>query len=233
MILFANGCSMTMGAELADPHTASFPALLARHFGLELANIALGGASNCRILRTTLMWIADYLGHGGRPEDLFVLIGWTSPDRREFGLSENESSQDANTFWRYIHIHQQFADATPDLIQLRKLIIRSFWCDRESMTRFLLAASSLENVLASHGIRHCFVHAIPISSLHPELRDLAGAIDARRFFNFLQPQGDFLSTSRDVWSVPIGPLKHPLEEGHLRWSRLLIDHIEENQLLSG
>jgi Family of unknown function (DUF6071) len=210
MLMFANGCSMTMGAELAEPDKSAFPAIVAKHFGCELLNLAHGGSSNCRILRTSLVWIAEYLRDGGKPEDLFVLIGWTAPDRREFGLSEEEGTADPNLFWRNIHIHHQLADATPDLIQLRKLIVRSFWCDRESMTRFLVAANSLQGVLKSHGIDYCFVHAMPICNVHPELSALAGVIDTSRFFSFLEPQSDFLSRSRDPWRVPIGPLKHPL-----------------------
>ena len=231
MLLFANGCSMTMGAELADPNKTSFPALIAKHFGLGFLNSAHGGRSNCGTLRTTLLWITEYLRDGGKPDELFVLIGWTAPDRREFGLSEEEGTPDPNLFWRNIHIHHQFAEATPDLVQLRKLIVRSFWCDRESMTRFLVAANALQGVLKSHGIRYCFLHAMPICGVHPELSALAGAVDTRRFFRFLEPQSDFLSTSRDPWRVPIGPLKHPLEEGHMRWSRLLIDYIEQSRSL--
>lgn len=227
MLLFANGCSMTMGAELGDPDNTSFPALVAKHFSFDFFNAAHGGSSNCRILRTTLLWIAEYLRDGGKPDELFVLIGWTAPDRREFGLSDEEGTPDPNLFWRSIHVHHQFADATPDLIQLRKLIIRSFWCDRESMTRFLIAANALQGVLRSHGIGYCFLHTMPICRVHPELSTLAGAIDAKRFFRFLEPQGDFLSMSRDPWRVPIGSLKHPLEEGHRRWSSLLIDQIEQ------
>jgi hypothetical protein len=222
---------MTMGAELADPDKTSFPALTAKHFGLDLLNLAYGGSSNCGVLRTTLMWITEYLRDGGKPEDLFVLVGWTAPDRREFGLSEEEGTLDPRLFWRNIHIHHQFADATPDLIQLRKLIVRSFWCDRESMTRFLVAANALQGVLKSYGIRYCFLHAMPICNVHPELSALASAIDASRFFRFLVPQSDFLSMSREPWRVPIGPLKHPLEEGHRRWSSLLIDHVQQSNLL--
>lgn len=232
MLLFANGCSMTMGAELADPENSSFPALVARHFGLDLVNAAYGGSSNCRILRTTLLWVTDYLRKGGDPAALFVLIGWTAPDRRELGLAEAENLADPNLFWRFIHIHHQFADATPELNQLRKLIIRSFWCDRESMTRFLVAVASLRGVLTSNGVRHCFLHTMPIANVHPELAPLVNGVDQRRFFRFLKPKGDFLSVSHDPWGVPIGALKHPLEEGHRRWSKLLIDHISERDLLT-
>jgi hypothetical protein len=231
VLLFANGCSMTMGAELADPNDSSFPSLIARHFDLDLVNIAHSGASNCRILRTTLLWVAEYLRDGGKPDELFVLVGWTAPDRREIGQAEEKGTIDANVFWRNIFLHCQLTDASSDLIRLHKLIIRSFWCDRESMTRFLVAVNAVQGLLKSHCIRYCFVHAMPVCSVHPELSTLSGAIDTRRFFRFLEPQRDFLSVSHADWRVPMGPMSHPLEEGHERWSALVIDHIERDRLL--
>jgi hypothetical protein len=230
MLFYANGCSMTLGAELTDPGHAAFPTLIAKHFGLKFLNAAHSGSSNCRILRTTLLWITEYLRNGGKPSELFVLIGWTAPDRREFGLSEEEDAPDSNFFWRDIFLHCQLVDKPPDLIELHKLIIRSFWCDRESMTRFLVAANALQGVLASHNIHYCFLHTMPICSLHPELSPLVDAIDRKRFFRFLEPQTDFLSVSRDSWRVPMGENHHPLEEGHKRWGALLIDHLAQGQL---
>jgi hypothetical protein len=222
---------MTLGDELSDPEITSFPALIANHFGLGLHNAAHSGSSNCQILRTTLLWIAEYLGNGGKSEELFVLIGWTAPDRREIGKSHEEGTPDPNRFWRDIFLHCQLADATPDLVQLHKLTIRSFWCDRESMTRFLIAANAVQGLLKSHGIRFCFLHAMPISSVHPELYPLVSAIDAKHFFRFLEPQRDFFSVSHDPWQVRIGALGHPLEESHRRWSALLIDYIAQECLL--
>ena len=198
---------------------------------MDLFNAAYGGGSNDRILRTTLMWLSEYFRDGGKPDDLFVLIGWTGPDRREVGLSEEEGTLDPNLFWRDIHMYTRFADATPDLDQLRKIIIRSFWTDRECMTRFLIAANALQGVLVSYGIRHHFLHAMPACSVHPELTALVGSINAGKFFRFLEPHGDFFSISRDVWRLPMGPFQHPLEGSHMRWSGLLIDHIERSGLL--
>jgi hypothetical protein len=96
LFYFANNCLMTMCAELADPKNASFPALIASHFGLTPHNAAHSGGSNCRILGTTLQWIAEYIGSGCKPEDLFVLIGWIAPDRREIGHSYLKDAPDAD-----------------------------------------------------------------------------------------------------------------------------------------
>ena len=231
MLLYANGCSMTLGDEMSDPRRTCFPTLVAEHFGFDLHNDAHSVASNCRILRTTLLWLADYLGKGGDPADLFVMIGWTAPGRREFGLSEEEGSIDSNYFWRNIFVHCQLEGASPDLLKLHKLVFGSFACARESMSRLLVAATSLQGVLASHGIRYCFHHTMPVLAVHAEAEPLASALDTRRFHRFLGNKSDFLSSCISLWNLPIGPKSHPLEEGHRRWAAELIDFIEKGRLL--
>ena len=231
MLLYANGCSMTVGYEMPDPERTCFPALIARHFGLDLHNDAYTGASNCRIVRTTLLWLADYLGRGGDPADLLVLIGWTAPDRREFGLSEEEGTLDSNFFWRTIFVHCRLDDASRDLVRLHKLVFGSFACDRESMTRFLVSAISLQGVLKSNRIRYCFTHSMPIAPPHTELAPLVDGIDRRCFHRFLEAGGDFLSMCHSPWDVPFGAQYHPLEEGHRRWSGELINFMEQGRLL--
>ena len=230
MLLYANGCSMTMGAELSDAAETSYPGLLAKSFGMELFSAAQGASSNCRVLRTSMLWISEYLQNGGRPEELFVLIGWSAPDRREFALSSEEHTPDLNLFWRNLHVHNQLPDATPDFIQLRKLILRSFWCDRESMTRFLIAINSLQSFLLSNSIRFCFSHAMPVCQLHPELVPLVRSVNRDRFFKFMDTSMDFFTYCTDA-GVPVGTFGHPLEEGHRRWAARLSGFIKEKRLL--
>lgn len=230
MLLYANGCSMTMGAELTDAAEASYPSLLAQSFGLQLFNAARGGSSNCRILRTSLLWISEYLQDGGRPDELFVLIGWSAPDRREFALSSEEHTPDLNLFWRNLDVHYQLHNVTSDLRRLRKLIMRSFWCDRESMTRFLIAVNSLQSFLVSNSIRFCFSHALPVCHLHPELVPLVRSVNHERFFQFMDARMNFLTYCTEA-GVPVGPLRHPLEEGHERWAARLSAFIREKGLL--
>jgi len=229
MLLYANGCSMTMGAELPDAAACAYPSLLAKRFGLKLFNNAQGGSSNCRILRTSIQWVCEYLGDGGRPEDLFVLIGWSGPDRREIAFSAEELS-DGDVFWRSLHIHHALDGAPADFVQLRKLIIRSFWCDRESMTRFLIAVQSLQGFLASRSIRFCFCHAMPVCELHPELVPLVRNVNRDSFFEFMSSSMDFLTYCTQA-CLPKGALQHPLQEGHELWAGLLADFISDKRLL--
>ena len=79
MKLYTNGCSFTWGAELSD-RNSRFAGLLANKFGCELVDDSLNGASNERILRTTL----DYLQNPNTDlENLMVVIGWSGISRKE------------------------------------------------------------------------------------------------------------------------------------------------------
>ena len=177
-----------------------------------------------------MLWISEYLQQRGRAEDLFVLIGWTAPDRREVALSSQEGAPDQNLFWRSLLIRHELQGAPPDYVQLRKLIIRSFWCDRESMTRFLVAINSLQSFLVSTSIRFCFSHAMPVCPLHSELVPLVRSVVSDKFFQFMGERTDFHSYCTNA-GLPTGKLGHPLEEGHERWAVCLADFITEKHLL--
>ncbi len=230
MLLYANGCSMTIGAELADPAESCYPSLIAKKFGMTVFNASQAAGSNSRILRTSLLWVANFLQNGGAPEELFVLIGWSGPDRREFGLSSEEGAPDPELFWRSLHINYQLPDSPSDLIRLRKILQRSFWSNRESMARFLIEVNSLQSFLIHNSVRFCFSHSIPVCPLHPELTPLAKSVNSETFYRFMDPGTDFLTYSRSA-GVPFGPMHHPLEEGHEKWACQLSAFIKEKELL--
>ena len=73
--LYVNGCSFVWGDELEDRENEAFPFLLEKKLNCELINDSMPGASNERILRTTLSRDLS---------DCFVIIGWTSLFRYEY-----------------------------------------------------------------------------------------------------------------------------------------------------
>lgn len=220
---------MTFGAELADADKSAYPVLIATALSMDLYNHAENAGSNSRVLRTTLLWVSEYLQNSGRPEDLFVLIGWTGPDRHEFALASEEHS-DPKLFWRSLHVHYELANETSDFVRLRKLIRNSFWCERECMTRYLVTIASLQGFLASQGIRFCFSQALPICHSHPELVPLVQAVDRKRFYGFMDTDKDFFTCFTRA-KLPGGPNFHPLEQAHEFWARQLLPFIRENCLL--
>ena len=73
-----NGCSFVWGDELMDPMNSRFSKLFAEHTGMEEVNLAIRGASNDRIYRTTM----DYLQLEGSPD--YMIIVWSGIDRFEY-----------------------------------------------------------------------------------------------------------------------------------------------------
>lgn len=74
-MILTNGCSFTEGYDLEDLSLA-WPYQLGKIINQQVTNLALGGSSNDRILRTTIEYLIDH-----RPS--IVVIGWTQYYRNE------------------------------------------------------------------------------------------------------------------------------------------------------
>ena len=88
MILLANGCSHTSGGQmeyLAQDYCYSkaWPQHLANKLNFNCKNIAISGASNKRILRTTITTIGELFLQKVEPKDIFVVILWRGSYRTE------------------------------------------------------------------------------------------------------------------------------------------------------
>lgn len=83
MFLFANGCSFTWGGELNDRKDA-YPTLLSKKLNYELIDYSECGASNDKILRTSIDFLTDSIGKGYKTSEIKVVIGWSGISRREF-----------------------------------------------------------------------------------------------------------------------------------------------------
>jgi hypothetical protein len=101
-ILFANGDSNTIGAELnphniyQDPQNA-WPRWLSDKYNIPYVNIAVGGSGNEQICRSTITYISAMIELDNyKPEDIFVVILWTSFNRYEY-WSYDERSHRSNS----------------------------------------------------------------------------------------------------------------------------------------
>lgn len=78
--LYTIGDSWTYGFDLENPKRECYPYLLSQKFGCGLVNEALPAAPNDWMFRKTIEWVCKYKGNY---EDLFVIVGWSIPYRRE------------------------------------------------------------------------------------------------------------------------------------------------------
>ena len=94
MILVAGGDSFIYGAELADqvtgPSTSTYPALLAKKYGLEYICAAWSGNANNAISRMTMSACQQLLEHDKK---FGVIITWTFVQRFEFRFNYDTRQQ--------------------------------------------------------------------------------------------------------------------------------------------
>ena len=88
MLLVANGCSHTAGAELewatqGDCYEKAWPKHLSDSLGYSHINLSMAGASNARVLRTTYEFIYDYKKQGKDFKQLLFVILWPGLHRTE------------------------------------------------------------------------------------------------------------------------------------------------------
>ena len=95
MILYANGDSHTHGFSV-NPGSPGFAKLLAKKLNYKEVSCATPGASNDKILRTTLDWLEH-----NTPD--FLLIGWATWEREEWVIDN-----------KYYQISASGTDIVPD-----------------------------------------------------------------------------------------------------------------------
>jgi Family of unknown function (DUF6071) len=236
VILYANGCSMTYGSELADdPVTrrcrddahrwwSAWPGWLGRGLRAQrVVNQAVPSGSNDRVVRTALEWCASALASGIPPEELFVVIGWSSPLRREFYVAGA---------YRQLVPHHGYA--LPELDLLATAYREVAWSELDSMARFVGQVVLLQSFLKLHAIPHLFFDAI--SSVHEDLahadpgtQAAADLIDRELYVGFGSPGGslaDRLNGDLPKWNG-----QHPSAEGHRAWAAHLLDVVAERGIV--
>jgi hypothetical protein len=280
MILYANGCSLTEGSELGNKqfgwdekkfgvatsrtysaltpqHYAhmeyhAWPAVLARSLGMEVLNEGLGGSSNERIARTTISAVGKLL-KTHKPEDIFVIVGWTAYERFE----TRHRGQ-----WRQFipdlvaQIQKNTTDLSPEFLDYLKKHVK--WVSGDpiyNITNYLQSIISLKTFLESKKIKYVFTHSL-VSSIQQyyERDDVEKAVESEELQtmfelvnfnapNFIYAPENF--TLRQLfsnvettwfceWSYPENPTGnggHPLESGHAAWAKYLHDQIKMRNIL--
>jgi len=94
--LLVNGDSFTFGDGLDNPSQEVWATKLGNKLNMDVVNLGESGGSNQRILRTTTEWILDFFYYDPTYEtakDLYVVIGWSNPDRIELRMDKSMFNQ--------------------------------------------------------------------------------------------------------------------------------------------
>ena len=104
MILVANGCSHTAGAEMEYPsqrrcYEKAWPRYLAEKLGYDHVNLSDSGASGHRVVRTTIRYVLDQFKEKNNLQDHLFIINWPGAHRTELRIPENVSVVERPLFY--------------------------------------------------------------------------------------------------------------------------------------
>jgi hypothetical protein len=206
MILF-NGCSFVMGAELPNLEQDRFSKLVCDHFGMEELNIAKGGGSNQRVVRTTFENFNENVKA--------VVIGWTHAARMEMFNSE----------WIFVNLSN--VDMIPSTVKDYYL---DFYSDSQCFAAYYSYILQIQKLCKIANIPLIMFQSVDIGvdpkNLPPEIKTLSyiQQIDFSENIWLFDPMNR--SETFDSFSYNDKfEGGHPREDSHRRISKLIIDKL--------
>ena len=174
MILIANGDSWTFGCEIVDPAVIQeypkfghlteidhlqendsyrlsriWPTMLAKLLNANVINLSEPGDDNSSILARTQEYVLFLLNSGIDPKNLFIVIGWTSPERRNFWY---KSSDNKHSYKVKLNPHTMEHEQKP-ISELTKTYALNFWNPEEYIIRYVTTILNFQNFCVSNGIK--------------------------------------------------------------------------------
>lgn len=221
-LLVANGCSFTRGAELANPETESWSAVLAAELGVSHINLARDGASNRRIVRTTVAALGPLCEVMSlRPDEILVVILWTYTARHEYYAPP----QQGRLFFQKRRDHGGWEDINHWLMDAGHRASRAFydhlWSDEGQLTNLFLDWLLLDRYLRHEGYHASYAYASPEMLDIPESAAwFVKQLPLEATFGGVPPAHEkcFTELVRDRGRAPGG---HPLADSHAFFARQL------------
>ena len=125
---------------------------------IEVWNAAVAGCSNDAIVRrvveNTFKLLDDY-----KPEEIFVVVGWSSPERKDFHYD-----YDGVKHWETFYPHaildpEQLGRRTKDQQEFYKSYVKYYWNEEEYFSRYIHNNLYLHYFLKVNNIQHMFFDA--------------------------------------------------------------------------
>ena len=134
-----------------------WPHKLGNLLGIETDNNSVSGSSNDGIVRRLLKKIPGLL-KTYESKDLFVIVGWSSPERKDFFLNAHRNY--ITPRWETLYPAELEQEQINDDIQkFYTTYLKYFWNIEEFANRYLQQVLFIHNFLTSKGITHKFFNA--------------------------------------------------------------------------
>jgi hypothetical protein len=175
--IICDGDSWVFGSEIVDPEIVAqhppgtyvgyfdfeqandafrrprvFSHHLQKYFDADITNLSWPADDNGSILRRTIDYISNkYLKNNLSTENLFVMIGWSSPERNSFWYKDENISMLFRVWPNVPHFDSKEQE------KFWEMYIAYLWHPEEYMTRYVLNVIQLQNFCNNHGIKWmCF-----------------------------------------------------------------------------
>ena len=146
-------------ANVNDPLNDSYrlpkvwPHKLGKLLNIDTLNIAHAGSSNDGIVRRTMRKVKELL-LDYEAKDLFVIIGWSSPERKDFYYT---GEWDAWETIQPVSNYQPIPDK--DIDTFYEIYRDKFWNEQEYVERYIQQNLLLHYFLKEHNVKHLFFDA--------------------------------------------------------------------------
>ncbi len=217
MILFSNGCSF-LTPRPKDGVDTFTTKIIAEKYGMDLANLAMGGRGNTRIGFSTKVWVEQNKG-----KDIFAVIGWSSAVRNDYITDDGWKKgriPGTDLTWR----------TWKTLDNVSFIRSRKGWDIENNLTmNFLDNVFDLQNYFERKQIPYVMYNSLPndFGNGTEDFHVIRNAINMDRFFSPNISHLEFVSDKKLIVS-PNDP--HPSAEGHNQWAEQLMEFIDANNL---
>tara|TARA_X000001388_G_scaffold18285_1_gene11636 strand:- start:124 stop:876 length:753 start_codon:yes stop_codon:yes gene_type:complete len=202
-----------------------WPHKLGELLNIEVLNTANAGCSNDSIVRrvveNTLKLLDKYRG-----EEIFVIVGWSSPERKDFYYDYN-----GKKYWETFHPFaitdpQQLSQKPKDQQEFYKAYIKYYWNKGEYFSRYMHNNLYLHYFLKSNNIDHLFFDAFYQTNLgnyHTIEMRKQSAITKSKFLKLTKDIYKDISFKNFILEGKhfCEDNLHPNEKGHQLWAEEL------------
>tara|TARA_B100000575_G_scaffold294166_1_gene308381 strand:+ start:1602 stop:2264 length:663 start_codon:yes stop_codon:yes gene_type:complete len=217
MILFSNGCSFLTPRPKDGVETFTTK-VIAENYGMDLANLAMGGRGNTRIGFSTKVWVEQ-----NKDKDIFAVIGWSSAVRNDYITDDGWKKgriPGTDLTWR----------TWKTLDNVSFIRSNKGWDIENNLTmNFLDNVFDLQNYFERKRIPYVMYNSLPndFGNGTEDFHVIRNAINMDRFFSPKVSHLEFVSDKKLVVS-PHDP--HPSADGHKQWAEQLMEFIDANNL---
>ena len=171
-VIYCDGCSWTGGHDIdpklekegltdvnhSDNDSHRLPKLwpykLGQLINAEIINNGVAGSSNDGIVRRTLREVKNLLSEH-RAKDIYVVIGWTSPERKDFFYRNDNKAA-----WDTLYPNQsEYYHPDEDVQKFWEIYVQKYWNEEEYLERYLQQVMFLHLFLKDLGVKHLFFDA--------------------------------------------------------------------------